>query len=186
MSRYKARFALHCFLVVSCCIGAALADSNDDRRLRTGAKLFRALLAADLGLEDRVGSDGRLHILVVTDDPGSVEEISDLIGGGGGTGKTIRGIPLSIEFTSQPKTSSAPVGAIFLAVNSSRRLTPLIDLGIKYNTVVYSPFEGHVEQGVLAGLSVEARVRPYVNKKTLEASKIKLKPFFLSVARIYE
>ena len=37
--------------------------------------------------------------------------------------------------------------------------------------IVYSPFEGHVESGVLGGLSVEAQVRPYVNRATLEASQ---------------
>ena len=52
--------------------------------------------------------------------------------------------------------------------------------------IVYSPFEGHVEKGVLGGLSVEAQVRPYVNRATVEASQITLKPFFMEVAKVYQ
>ena len=67
----------------------------------------------------------------------------------------------------------------------NRALTSIIKYGIGHHVIVYSPFEGHVELGVLGGLSVEAQVRPFLNRATLEASQISLKPFFLSVAKVF-
>lgn len=51
-------------LVVGLCAAAvtAHADSQDERRVRTGARLFRALLAADMDIERRVGDKGWLDI----------------------------------------------------------------------------------------------------------------------------
>ncbi len=51
--------------------------------------------------------------------------------------------------------------------------------------ILYSPFEGDVERGVTAGLSIEAKVLPFVNQRTLEASGVELKPFFLKVAKVH-
>jgi hypothetical protein len=50
--------------------------------------------------------------------------------------------------------------------------------------VLYSPFEGHVERGVPAGIAVEAKVQPYLNLSALQAAGIELKPFFLKVAKV--
>ncbi len=52
--------------------------------------------------------------------------------------------------------------------------------------VVFSPFEGDVERGVQSGIAVEARVRPYVNTKALRAAEVRLKSFFMKVAKAYE
>ena len=42
-----------------------------------------------------------------------------------------------------------------------------------------------LEHGVLAGMSVEAQVRPYVNTETLAASHVELKSFFMKVTKVY-
>jgi hypothetical protein len=188
MRRLKAFFALTIVLVSVCGAGTSLADSYEDRRLRTGAKLFRALLAADLGLQQRVGADGLLQVLVVTDDPDTASEVAKLIEGRGDSNASmIQGIPLAIEFSSRLDARNAPLGGVFIASNvDTRNVAQIAQWGIEQATIVYSPYEGHVEQGVLAGLSVEARVRPFLNRRTLEASGIRLKPFFLQVSRIHE
>ena len=43
--------------------GVAHADTYLDRRLRTGARLFRSLLAADQDIEKKAGDDGHLLLL---------------------------------------------------------------------------------------------------------------------------
>lgn len=188
MKHLKILSVLQVVLLLACTATTCFADSNEDRRLRIGAKLFRTLLAADLGLEQRVDDDGRLRVLIVTDDPDSSDEIVELIGGGSESAeKTIRGIPLVIEFARELGTQEALYAGVFIASNTAvQSVSRIAQWGIEQHTIVYSPFEGHVEQGVLAGLSVEARVRPYINNETLVASGIKLKPFFLQVARIHE
>ncbi len=62
----------------------------------------------------------------------------------------------------------------------------LVRFGIDRHVIVYSPFEGDVESGILGGLSIEAQVRPYLNRATLESSHIMLKEFFLKVAKVYQ
>jgi hypothetical protein len=64
-------------------------------------------------------------------------------------------------------------------------LKSIIKYGIDHHVIVYSPFEGHVERGVLGGLAVEAQVRPYVNLTTLDASNITLKPLFFKVTKVF-
>jgi len=181
-------FALRLALILVIGSATCLADSYDDRRLRTGAKLFRALLAADLGLQDRAGTDGRLTILILASEPGPAGEVADLVSGAGGPGAgTIRGIPVNIEIAADLPATHGPVAGMFVASQKTReRVDQIARWGIAQRTIVYSPFEGHVEQGVLAGLSVEARVRPYLNRKTLEESGIHLQPFFLQVVRMHE
>jgi len=184
----KVLIGLQIAVILVCGTAVCLADSNQDRRLRTGAKLFRALLAADLGLEQRIAADGRLHVLIVTDDPGAADEVAGLIKGiEGSVENTIRNIPLKITIVPDLGAyQQGPIAGVFIASDNVQDLQRIVKLGIEQNTIVYSPFEGHVEQGVLAGLSVEARVRPFLNRKTLKASGIKLKPFFLKVSRMYE
>jgi hypothetical protein len=79
----------------------------------------------------------------------------------------------------------APAGIFIAQAPPRAALSSLIKYGIGHHVIVYSPFEGHVELGVLGGLSVEAQVRPFLNRATLESSQISLKPFFLSVAKVF-
>jgi len=182
------RVALRVALVLVVGTATCLADNYDDRRLRTGAKLFRALLAADLGLQDRVTPDGHLKILVLAQDTDAAGEVTGLIAGAGGPEENrIRGLPLAIEVVSSLHDTPGRVAGVFIASRyDSDRIGEIARWGIARRTIVYSPFEGHVEKGVLAGLSVEARVRPFLNRKTMEESGIHLKPFFLQVVRMYE
>ena len=56
----------------------------------------------------------------------------------------------------------------------------------KNHIIVFSPFEGDVERGVQCGIAVQARVRPFLNMKSLKSAGVSLKPFFLKVAKKYE
>ena len=64
-------------------------------------------------------------------------------------------------------------------------LQKLVQLSIRQRVLLFSPFEGDVEQGVLGGLSVRTSVRPYINMHTLRQSGVRIKPFYLKVARQY-
>lgn len=37
----------------------------------------------------------------------------------------------------------------------------------------------------MAGLSIEAKVVPYVNQSALTAAQVQLKPFFMKVAKVH-
>jgi hypothetical protein len=168
--------------------GAAVhADSYDERRVRTGARLFRSLLAADVALPAKVGSDGALHVLVYGRDAKRTAETAQLIAPAGAGGERVRDLPLVVAISDRlPSGDGARPAGVFLAeAPADAELDRLIRWSIDQRVIVYSPFEGHVERGVLGGLAIEAKVQPYLNQRTLEATGLELRPFYLKVAKVH-
>lgn len=168
---------------------SALADDADDRRVRAGARLFRSLLAAETALEAQAGADGALHVVVFGGESAAAGDVSQLIAANGESGKTgIRDLPVKIErIATVTALDGAPKPAgIFLAgAPSDADLVKLIAWSNAAHIVLYSPFEGHVERGVAAGIAVEAKVQPYLNLPALQAAGVEIKPFYLKVAKVY-
>ncbi len=187
MSRLGLVLALAGFLIFPAPTDSS--DSVQERRSSAGARLFRSLLAADLGLADKTAADGSLLLLVFhTGDRAEADKLVSALGGDDEP-DAIRNLPVRIETTSDTSFAAyeggCPAGIFLAQAPGERDLRTIIDFGIEHQIVVYSPFEGHVEEGVLAGLSVGARVRPYLNRRTLAASRIELKEFFLKVTKVY-
>jgi hypothetical protein len=184
------RRALSALLVFGLLANGALADEVHERRATAGLRLFRALLAADVRLQTKTVSPNQILIVFVyVADKRHAAELAERFIAEAKERDTIRGLSIVTELTNDPTLASygdrVPAG-VFLTESPSRTaLAALIGAGIQRHVIVYSPFEGHVESGVLGGLSVEAQVRPFLNQQTLEASQIALKPFFLNVAKVY-
>ena len=164
----------------------ALADEVQDRRAQAGVRLFRSLLAADLDLPKKTTGASLLIVFYYVNDK---QRAADLARQFEGAAEKIRGLDVIAEVTNDATFAAYAArvpAAVFLAQPPSRAtLQSIIQYGIHNHLIVYSPFEGHVELGVLGGLSVEAQVRPFVNQSTLEASGITLKEFFLKVTKVY-
>lgn len=164
---------------------------HEDRRVSAGVRLFRSLLAADLHLNQKTVDDGRLLVVFfyVRDAEGARDLAAAFRGGEGASGGGIRGMQVVTEqtadFTLGEYERRRPAGVFISEVPDETRLRTIIQYGIANGVVVYSPFEGHVESGVLGGMVVEAQVRPYVNTRTLQASGISLKSFFMKVTKAY-
>ena len=180
-------------LAALCALGPSVlrADDYQDRRAETGIKLFRALLAADLDLE-RKTTDGRLLVVFFyTNDRKRADERAKAFGKAATPDavEPIRGLPVSLETTADPAFTQhvrrVPAGIFLAQAPDAESLRAIVRFGIANRVIVYSPFEGHVESGVLGGLAVEAQVRPYINQGTLTASNIRLKDFFLKVTKVY-
>jgi hypothetical protein len=168
---------------------AVRADGYDERRVQTGLRLFRAMLAADTQLPGRAGADGALLVLFVySDDRRRAEELADTFLKRGGVAEPVRGLPVRVEVVSASQLASwnGRPAAVFIAQHPGGALLgSIVAFGIERRLIVYSPFEGDVENGVLGGLAIEAQVRPFVNLATLEASSVTLKDFFLKVAKVH-
>jgi hypothetical protein len=167
-------------------------SSDEERRVRIALRLFRSLLAADTGLEAKTRKDGSVLVAFVYGaDRSRAEEAATSLRAriDEGSDETVRGLPLAVETASSSSVErweERPPAAIFIAEPlEPRTLRSVVRFGIDHRVIVYSPFEGDVERGVLAGISIEAQVRPYVNQATLEASHVELKPFFLKVTKVY-
>lgn len=174
---------------LACAVATVSADGTDDRRARTGARLFRSLLAADVGL-DHKATGGKLHVLVYAGESRTAaSEIAALIAPpDDAQAARIRELPLELQLSATLPDDSepAPAGVFLAARPPAPALEALVRWSIAHHVIVYSPFEGDVERGIPAGLAVEAKVQPYINLTTLEAAGIELKPFFLQVAKVHK
>lgn len=171
---------------------AAGTDSQQERRNRIGQRLFRTLLAADLDLAAHALPDGRLPVaFFYTDDR---EQAAEQLEGFArrdedGEPEPVKDLALALRVTDDPtfpEWGDHPPAGIFLTQDPGEEvLDRIVRYGIEHRVIVYSPYEGHVERGVLGGLSVGAQLRVYLNVETLETSGIHLKAFFLELARLH-
>ncbi|MDH5508978.1 MAG: hypothetical protein OEZ32_01340 [Nitrospinota bacterium] len=172
---------------------ASASDPYEERRVKAGVKFFQAMLAADLDIESKKGEDGALLVIVAykVDGPAADNIATQLgISDKGRASASIRKIPIRIEVTNDmtfQKYADRRVAGVFIGENMGKGgLDPIIGYGSEKGVLVFSPYSGHVESGVLGGISVEAYVLPFVNMKTLSKSGVRLKPFFMGVVKRYE
>jgi len=164
------------------------ADAASDRRIRVGLNLFRTFVAADQSLETT--ADGRVPIAILylqseRDARQLQQQLQQTL-------PSVQGRPVVIETLSlqqlkQRMQQQQPPAALFVSErlqDHEREL--LVRCTVQDGVAVFSPFEGDVEQGILGGLSVEAAVKPTINIATLRRSDVRIKRFYLSVARQYE
>ncbi len=188
-ARRRLQQALLALLIGALSLAAASvqADSYDERRVRTGARLVRALLAADEALERKADAEGALRVQVYAGSAGGAEAIRQLIAPPGDGERTrVRGLSLRADLIDQlPPAGPSPI-VVFLAVPlDDAQFAALLAWCIGNGVILYSPFEGDVERGATAGLSVQAKVQPFVNLTTLESSGIELRKFFLDHSRAW-
>ena len=186
------RLTVFAFIFMTAIVWAAKPSVSDDftqRRITAGAKIFRALLAADVDIAGKTGSDGKLKLclLYVGDAENAKKAAETLLGR---DNSRIRKIDVRIEIVSFSRFTedhTERIAGIFLTQPlQDTKLNLLIDRSSQQQMVVFSPFEGDVERGVQSGIAVEARVRPYLNIKALRTAKVRLKSFFMRVAKQYE
>jgi hypothetical protein len=184
-------FALQLLLVVvliSLPGRSLIADDYKDRRMHVGLKLFRALVSADLQAASKTAADGSLPIyLVYATSESATKDYQHSLQT---SLPKLRNIPGRIEVRALSdaitNTTSKPAAIFITQQLSNLELQQLVQFSIAQNIILFSPFEGDVEKGVLGGLSVEATVRPFINMHTLNASQLEIKSFYLQVAKQYE
>ena len=185
-----ARRLASAILLLSLLSAGAFGDEVHERRATAGLRLFRALLAADIKLPAKtIGPNQILILFIYVNDRRHATDQATRFIDDAKEHDSIRGLSIVTEITNDPTLAAyadrIPAGVFITESPSRAALSSIIGAGIQRHVIVYSPFEGHVESGVLGGLSVEAQVRPFLNEQTLEASQIALKPFFLNVAKVF-
>jgi hypothetical protein len=166
----------------------AAGTQEEERRIRSGLRLFRTLLAADEDIAAKHEANGEyVVVLVYTSDRRAAQAYaSELQAMGGGT---LLERKVKVEISADPDLAAFRerrlAGVYMVQPVFSNELQRLIRFSSETSTILYSPFSGDVDRGVSAGLVIETRVLPYLNTQSLAAAKIRLKPFFLKVAKHY-
>jgi len=178
--------AVACLLLLLAARQGAVAQEMQDLRVGAGLDLFPSFLAADKDLGDKVGRDGTLRLLLVyRDDEALAERLKRLLD----KVQSIRKLPFRSAISSNrdfPNRTDGKIAGIFVVQRLERaRLKPILDYARQEQALVFSPHEGDVEQGTVAGIHVSDRILPYVNMQALSEGGIRLKPFFLRIAKKY-
>lgn len=162
------------------------AGDKESQRVWVGLDLFPSILAADKDIASKVGPDGNLLLLLhYVENKEAVLKMAAHLR----TIGTIRNIPIRIELSNTHPLESHPhnpVAGVFIAQKNNTRLHDLILFGEEHHVIIFSPFTGDVEAGVTGGIIIDDRIRPYINRETLRNSVIRLKPFFLRIAKAYD
>lgn len=186
-----AALALRLALPAGVAAATAAAVDYEDGRATSGARIFRAMLAADTEIEGKTGPGGALRLLVVhASDAERARAVAEVIArrDAARTPEPLRGLSVRVEVMalSALVAGGHDAAGIFVAQPLGRdEIAALVRHAVEHRVLVYSPFEGDVERGIPGGLSIEAQVRPMVNTQTLQAAGLVLKGFFLKVAKVY-
>lgn len=169
-------------------VAVAFADSFEDRRIRTGARIFRSLLAADTDLAAKSKTRAGVTVWVIGKGDALQMDVHELIASQTDPKRAlIQNLPVKItayaQFDQIP-AASAPVAVFFVTPPKEAEFKQWLAWSAKHRTVLFSPFEGHVERGMTAGISIQAKVQPLLNQSKMQAVELKLKPFFLRVAKV--
>lgn len=172
-----------------CAATPSVSGDFTNRRITAGAKIFRALLAADVDIARKIGSDGKLRLcLLYVDDIDSAERAAEVLRNRDDT--RIRKMDIRIEilpFAHWAGDKKGGFAGVYQTQTlSDEELSIIVEYAKEQGIVHFSPFEGDVQRGVQCGLAVEARVRPHINTKALRNADIRLKHFFKRVAKQYE
>lgn len=171
------------WLVIAAGVSSNVYSADQDAiRTRIGLKLFRAILAADTQINTKQGADGKLALAIIYKDDKAQADIYAAmlqnLGKGVKQGK-VKGIPITVQVITVAQLTGQRYAGIYLVETfASSRLQQLVDYGIAQKIISYSPFVDAVEQGISAGLIIEARTKPYVNIQTLQRSQLQIKSFF--------
>lgn len=76
--------------------------------------------------------------------------------------------------------------SLFISEKMGRHLDALIRYAHAQQVILFSPFKGDVQKGVMSGFEVTNKVLPAINLKAMRNSNIHLKAFFLRIAVKYE
>lgn len=166
--------------------GVVAADSQSDRRARVGLRLFPTFVAADEALERKLGPDGTLLILVIyRNDREAAGQLAERMR----QLERIRDLPVRVEivpYANLLNYTQSPLAAVFVSEWLPDGVDALVNFGRERKVIVFSPFEGDVQRGILGGMSVTDRILPYINMRELGQSGIELRSFFLDLARRYD
>lgn len=163
-------------------------ESNTDHLLQLGVKMFPTLVGGNLDLESQKSDSGNLLLLVLFHDNRSAAE--GVVNRLQASVRVILKYGIDVQAVDARNVSlfqPQPVAGIFLAESMAPALRASVqEFGNIKKSIVFSPFEGEVQQGILSGLSIATQVKPALNLVTLRASGIRMNPLFFKVAKTYE
>jgi hypothetical protein len=169
-------------ILILCMFSVSIhAEDKEDMRLRAGLDLFPSFLAADMDISEKKGNGDYLLLLIVyADNKTAAEDVAEYLKKIG----KIRNIPIRTELISMDSLkirSDQIVAGIFMSQPIHYKLESLIRFAGDHHAILFSPFKGDVELGVMGGLIVKEKILPYINMMAIQSAGIRIKDFFIRI-----
>ncbi|MDH5547394.1 MAG: YfiR family protein [Gammaproteobacteria bacterium] len=170
-----------------CIAGVVHADSDQERRLAISISIFPRIVAVDVDLEKKLVQDNIRLLLIYRDHAENAQSAASLLMSkvSNIAGRKVIVEPISLE-TLESGEAQAFSGALLVEPLSRNELEKVIQLTSDKGLLLFSPYEGDVESGVIASIFVGAKIQPYFNITTIKKSGIRLKPAIMGVSKLYE
>ncbi len=166
-----------------------VGKARDYHRVAAGLRVFPSMLAADMDIAAKAIDSGNkkrlLLVLLYVDRKDIAEELARHLRKIG----NIRGIGIHVEVSADPaleKYKNAKPAGIYLTQTLDADLESVLEYGRINHRIVFSPFERDIERGAHGGIIITDKILPYINIKTMNSSKIKIKPFFMTISTCFE
>jgi len=163
-------------------------DSVEERRLTISASIFPKIIALDQQLTIKTAPDGNIYLGVVyIEDEENARNTALNIRN---KVNKLAGIDVQIEHTTLLNILKAPdrryAGLLISEKLFDKDLIDIITFSSEQNILLFSPFDGDIERGVISSIFVGAKIRPYFNLFALKKAGIELRPSILKVSKTYE
>ena len=164
------------------------ADATENRRVMISASVFPKIIAVDEDLSAKLDSSGQVRLgLIYKNNKTTAEKIKKQMLR---KIKNIANKNIVIDIINTSEFSMKlkdKLSGIFIVDHIANfDINTIKNYSNQNNIIFFSPYEGDVERGVMAGIFIGSKIRPYFNMKSLTLAKVKLKPAILKVSKIYE
>lgn len=176
------------FIVMFMCVSQVFADSMQERRITISASIFPKIIAVDQDLANKLDKEGYVRLAIIySSSKTKAQKISKIMTR---KVKNIAGNKIKIElidinnrgFEDREKLT----GIFFVDEMTDDELGKLVSYSSENNVLLFSPFEGDIERGVMSSIFVGIKIRPYFNVKSMKLANVNLKPALIKVSKTYE
>ena len=155
--------------------------------IKIGIKVFPMIVGGNLDLRNRIGPTGEMLLAIVyTHNKLIALKTKKRLGSSIGNIDKYRPVVKIVQLD-KLLSGNYDVAGIFIAEKLSKEsLRKLTKFGILNKSVVFSPFENDVRNGVFSGLHIATSITPSINLATVKATSIRFNRLFLRVAKAYD
>lgn len=165
------------------------ADEEDQRRVDISLSIFPRIVAVDNHFRKKLVDDNKVKLVFLYSEnkrraenlAERMEEENKNIGGMG-----VMASALSISNATKGMAKQRPTAFFISERLNNDDLNRVIAYAEARNRLVFSPFSGDVERGVMVSISVTNRVKPYFNLEALRRSKVDINALLMKMSKIYE
>lgn len=167
--------------------GGLFADEADNRRLDISVAIFPRVVAVDNHFREKLTDANEASLwFVYESDRDLALEVAARIGKEGGNIGGMSVVTRVLSVNEKLPEDGLP-SAIFLVERlSDPQLKKIISYSESTSRLLFSPFSGDVERGVMVGISVTNRVKPYFNLEELRRSKVVINALLMKMSKRYE